>query len=116
VVAISALEAACSSERAAWSWVAPAISEREARMRPMAASVRSASPLAPSALAAFSETTVTTNPRSEPMAEASSEILRAAVLLSSASFRTSSATTAKPRPASPARAASMAAFRASRFV
>jgi hypothetical protein len=33
----------------------------------------------------------------------------------SASLRTSSATTAKPRPCSPARAASMAAFRASRF-
>jgi len=34
----------------------------------------------------------------------------------SASFLTSSATTAKPRPCSPARAASMAAFRASRLV
>ncbi len=34
----------------------------------------------------------------------------------SASFRTSSATTANPRPASPALAASMAAFRASRLV
>ena len=34
----------------------------------------------------------------------------------SASLRTSSATTAKPRPCSPARAASMAAFRPRRFV
>ena len=40
----------------------------------------------------------------------------AAEALESASRRTSSATTAKPRPCSPARAASMAALRASRLV
>ena len=40
----------------------------------------------------------------------------AATWLRSASLRTSAATTAKPLPCSPARAASMAAFSASRLV
>ena len=40
----------------------------------------------------------------------------AAVLDCSASFRTSSATTANPFPCSPARAASIEAFKASKFV
>ncbi len=48
--------------------------------------------------------------------EESRLISPAAAWLRSASFRTSAATTAKPLPCSPARAASMAAFRASRFV
>ncbi len=46
----------------------------------------------------------------------SEEILFAALPDSSASFLTSSATTAKPLPCSPARAASIAAFKASKFV
>ena len=47
---------------------------------------------------------------------ASPPISPAAFCARSASFRTSAATTAKPRPWSPARAASMAAFRARRLV
>ena len=43
-------------------------------------------------------------------------VFRAASAARRARFRTSSATTANPAPASPARAASTAAFRASRFV
>ena len=46
----------------------------------------------------------------------SSVVLCAASALRIARFRTSSATTAKPLPASPARAASTAAFKASRLV
>jgi hypothetical protein len=47
---------------------------------------------------------------------ASCPISWAATWLRSASFLTSAATTAKPLPCSPARAASIAAFRASRLV
>ncbi|OYO29073.1 hypothetical protein CD932_18325 [Janthinobacterium sp. PC23-8] len=47
---------------------------------------------------------------------ATSPISCAATWLRSASLRTSAATTAKPLPCSPARAASMAAFSASKLV
>jgi guanylate kinase len=50
------------------------------------------------------------------LAAASAEICFAAPWLRSASFFTSEATTAKPRPCSPARAASIAAFSERRFV
>ena len=60
--------------------------------------------------------TSTASPVSCCTCRTTSPISLAASTDRSASFLTSSATTANPRPASPARAASMAAFRASRFV
>ncbi len=67
----------------------------------------------------FSETSLATwAPRSELSCERwmSSDVFWAASALRWARFRTSSATTANPFPASPARAASTAAFKAKRFV
>ena len=56
------------------------------------------------------------SPTRLPLSSISCAISCAAVLERSASLRTSSATTAKPRPCSPALAASIAAFSASRLV
>jgi len=63
-----------------------------------------------------SPTTATTRPVSAWISEISDAISAAAPCEPSASLRTSSATTAKPAPASPARAASTAALSARMFV
>ena len=72
---------------------------------------------APSTLSWAALSTVSTLRRvSSWMACTASSTSLVAPMVFSASLRTSSATTANPRPASPARAASMAALRASRLV
>ena len=69
-----------------------------------------------SAFAALSSTIDTVCSVSPWISPTSAAMLSAASCDSSASLRTSSATTANPFPCSPARAASIAAFSASRFV
>ena len=104
-------------------WAAAAICSTRAAMSSTEAPIcRNASrvcstTLAPSlVLRAPSSTTLTAFVVSSWIAPISPEISCAACWDSSASFLTSSATTAKPRPCSPARAASIAAFSASRLV
>ena len=84
------------------SWLAAAIS-----------CTRSAVFLIEGTMASSRPPAFSANPTEEP---ASSPISSAATCERSASLRTSAATTAKPLPCSPARAASMAALRASKLV
>src|SRR4051812_38359543 len=109
LVAICWIAAAISSTRVPMSWTdAPRV--RNASRACSTVATRSSVWRAPSS------TTSTAFAVSDWISPIRLEMDPAADCDSSASLRTSSATTANPRPCSPARAASMAAFSASRFV
>ncbi len=74
------------------------------------------SALARSASAVSATMLAVAQPVSSPICPTNAEISAVAFAVRSASLRTSSATTAKPRPCSPARAASIAALSASKLV
>jgi len=113
---ISSLAADCSSDAVAMELTCMDDSSTRATMRSRAWPERSARFVASSILpTAFSTLwMVVAAPLWMPWMLSATSLV--AVMVFSASLRTSSATTANPRPASPARAASMAAFRASRLV
>jgi hypothetical protein len=91
-------------------------SSTDAPIRTNASRARSTTSTPSAERRALSVTTSAVRPVSVWISPTSVAIVAAASCDSSASLRTSSATTAKPLPCSPARAASIAALRASRFV